>query len=259
MRRTSVHKAQLALNFTTVQMKVLKCNQQMKHVVLQAHLRQHHILSLQNQQKAPMYQERGKENPGLGCISMKLAMRITKAKRRITPFDHVLIDFQFYGTETFQTVVGNVLKYSQATVCCSIHDVSRALCMIAHDHIHFPPNLLQLKREFSEIARIPGIIGCIDTHIRIQRPHQHEYALVNRKGYHSINVQGVCDANGHLLSVNATKPGSVHDSTMFKMSGLGLQYVLGEFGEGFLLGDSGYGCTPYLITPFNIPSNDEEV
>lgn len=72
-------------------------------------------------------------------------VRITKAKRRIIPFDQVLIALQFYGTRKFQTVVGNVLKYSQATVCRSIHDVSKALCMIAHDHIHFPPNLLQVS------------------------------------------------------------------------------------------------------------------
>ena len=74
-----------------------------------------------------------------------LKVRIIKAKRRITPFDQVLIALQFYGTGTFQTVVGNVLKYSQATVCRSIHDVSRALCIIARDHINFPPNLLQVS------------------------------------------------------------------------------------------------------------------
>jgi hypothetical protein len=70
---------------------------------------------------------------------------MTKAKRRTTPFNQVLIALQFYGTGTFQTVVGNVLKYSQATVCRSIHDVSRAFFMIAHDHINFPPNLLQVS------------------------------------------------------------------------------------------------------------------
>ena len=36
-------------------------------------------------------------------------------------------------------------KYSQATFCRSIHDACRALCMIAHDHINFPPNLLQVS------------------------------------------------------------------------------------------------------------------
>lgn len=74
-----------------------------------------------------------------------LKVRMTKAKRRTTPFNRVLIALQFYGTGTFQTVVGNVLKYSQATVCRSIHDVSRAFCVIAHDHINFPPNLLEVS------------------------------------------------------------------------------------------------------------------
>ncbi|KAI9552196.1 hypothetical protein GHT06_022533 [Daphnia sinensis] len=135
-------------------------------------------------------------------------LRITKAKRRITPLDQVLIALQFHVTETFQTVVGNVLKYSQATVFRSIHDVSRALT-----------------------------------------------------GYHSINVQVCIDrtfiyvlyrAYGFYLIC-------VHDSTIFKTSALGLQCVQGEFCEGFLLGDSGYGCTPYLIMPFSIPSNNEEI
>ena len=37
---------------------------------------------------------------------------------------------------------------------------------------------------------MPGVFGCIDgTHIRISRPHEWEASYVNRKGYHSINVQ----------------------------------------------------------------------
>ena len=45
-----------------------------------------------------------------------LKVRIIKAKRRITPFDQVLIALQFYGTGTFQTVVGNVLKCTPSGV-----------------------------------------------------------------------------------------------------------------------------------------------
>ena len=47
-----------------------------------------------------------------------------------------------------------------------------------------------MAREFVEVAGMPGVMGCIDgTHIRILAPHQQEWAYVNRKGYHSINVQ----------------------------------------------------------------------
>ena len=35
-----------------------------------------------------------------------------------------------------------------------------------------------------------GVVGCIDgTHIRIVKPKNHEKAYVNRKNYHSLNVQ----------------------------------------------------------------------
>lgn len=48
---------------------------------------------------------------------------------------------------------------------------------------------------FYENHRFPGVIGCIDcTHIAIFPPQVHdavnlEHLYVNRKGYHSINVQ----------------------------------------------------------------------
>ena len=43
----------------------------------------------------------------------------------------------------------------------------------------------------------PGVIGCIDcTHIRIQAPRVDENDFVNGKGYHSLNVQAICDDKG---------------------------------------------------------------
>ena len=59
--------------------------------------------------------------------------------------------------------------------------------------------------------------------------------------------------------VTVEQPGSVHDSTMFKDSGFGKKCAAGAFGEGFLLGDSGYACTPYLLTPNNAPKSPSEV
>ena len=118
---------------------------------------------------------------------------------------------------------------------------------------------------------MPGVVGCVDgTHVRITRPFEHKKAYVNRKNYHSINVQvmlfflfgypqivvfifflkGICDANYRFLSVNATKPGSCLDSTIFKGSLIGRKFINGVFGNGFLLGDSGYACATYLLTPF---------
>ncbi|XP_032799775.1 putative nuclease HARBI1 [Daphnia magna] len=58
-----------------------------------------------------------------------------------------------------------------------------------------------VKNDFQEIALMPEVFGCIDgTHISIVRPKNHEKAYVNRKNYHSLNVQATCEANHRFLS-----------------------------------------------------------
>ena len=46
------------------------------------------------------------------------------------------------------------------------------------------------------------MIGCVDgIHIRLQRPRQNGVDYVNRKGYHSINVQAISDHRGEKLEI----------------------------------------------------------
>lgn len=59
----------------------------------------------------------------------------------------------------------------------------------------------------------------------------------------------VCDARLKIRNVIARWPGSVHDSTIFNDSPLCAQLERGDFGTGVILGDSGYPCRPYLLTP----------
>jgi hypothetical protein len=52
------------------------------------------------------------------------------------------------------------------------------------------------KTKFFRRYGFPGTIGCVDcTHVKILAPTENEGDYVNRKGYHSINVQLICDAD----------------------------------------------------------------
>ncbi|KAF1385372.1 hypothetical protein PFLUV_G00107070 [Perca fluviatilis] len=75
-------------------------------------------------------------------------------------------------------------------------------------------------RYLCRLLGFPNVIGALDcTHIRIKRPSGvHEGDFVNRKSYHSINVQMICDADCTFSNVEAKWPGSVHDSRVFRAS-----------------------------------------
>lgn len=53
-------------------------------------------------------------------------------------------------------------------------------------------------------------------------------------------------------------PGSAHDSLIFDRSGMRCRFELGYL-NGILLGDNGYACRRYLLTPILRPQNEAEV
>jgi len=90
------------------------------------------------------------------------------------------------------------------------------------------------------VSGLPGVIGAIEcTHVPIQSPGEDDAKIYrNRKGYFSINVQLVCDQTAYVSHVVARWPGSVHDSTIFDNSHLGV-LLESSAPEGYLIGDGG--------------------
>ncbi|XP_051552172.1 putative nuclease HARBI1 [Myxocyprinus asiaticus] len=103
------------------------------------------------------------------------------------------------------------------------------------------------------VSGFPNVIGCIDgTHIPIKVPSVNEGDYVNRKSFHSINVQVICDASQLITTVEAKWPGSVHDARIFQESSLCHKFEQGNF-SSYLLGDRGYPCLPYMTTLYPEP------
>ena len=82
-----------------------------------------------------------------------------------------------------------------------------AIKSLSRKNIRFPYNNAQqpvIKRQFCEIAGFPNVVGAIDcTHVRLKAPSINDYAFINSKNYHSINVQVICDAKLSLSNVVA--------------------------------------------------------
>lgn len=156
--------------------------------------------------------------------------------------------------------MGDTIRITQPTAHRAIHDVTRALARRIGQFVHFPdgPGIEDVKEGFHLMRGFPGVIGCVDgTHVWITRPHNREVDFVNRKGYHSINVLVVCDHLGRWQSVVARWPGSTHDSRVLHESTVSDRFEGAEF-VGYILGDSGYRCTSWLMTPLLNPATPAE-
>lgn len=113
--------------------------------------------------------------------------------------------------------------------------------------------------EFYSMSGLPGAIGAVDgTHIPVQSPGGLDAEIYrNRKGYFSINVQLICNSHARITDVVARWPGSVHDSTIFDNSRVRAMLETGPR-NGYLIGDSGYPCRQYLLTPVVNPATEAE-
>ncbi|KAJ6668314.1 hypothetical protein lerEdw1_015691, partial [Lerista edwardsae] len=175
----------------------------------------------------------------------------------------LLCTLRFLATGSFQSVVGcdEYHRVDQATVSRAIDRVLAAINKHCKKYISFPQErnaVLTVKQNFADKYRFPNVIGAIDcTHVRIQKPFREDpRSFMNRKQYYSVNMQVVCDAKLRILDVVAEFPGSVHDSHIWRMSGLrGFLQTCSLPQPSYLIGDSGYPLEPWLLTPVSEPQN----
>lgn len=113
-------------------------------------------------------------------------------------------------------------------------------------------------QSWREKNQFPFALGAIDcTHIGIRKPSQFGDEYVNRKGFTSFNVQAICDADAVFLAVDCTWPGSVHDARVWSNSSIRTILESNDCGA-LIIGDEGYGISPWLMTPYKRPNGPHE-
>ncbi|KAH7940832.1 hypothetical protein HPB49_006569 [Dermacentor silvarum] len=121
---------------------------------------------------------------------------------------------------------------------------------------HFPKKSEKkaaVKEGLLRRGAIPGVIGCTDGGlIAIIAPKgRRNTAFTSRKSYHSENCLFICDADMRILTVYPVRPGSDHDSFVWRTTWLRRWFQAGRIANPgvYLIGDSGYPLDPWLLTP----------
>ena len=167
---------------------------------------------------------------------------VADRKGSLTPTLQVLIALRFFACGSFQLVVGDLFGVSKANISRTIHRVAAAFARLVPRHVRFHPQreTEAMQVVFHAVANFPNVIGCVDcTHVKIATPAVNEREYVNRKNYHTINVQLICDADASIMNCVVRWPGSIHDARILRESPVFIKFetMLRPL-EGFILGDS---------------------
>ena len=115
------------------------------------------------------------------------------------------------------------------------------------------------KLDFYQNERWPSIVGLIDgTQIPLYTPFHpaDEAVYVNRKGFHAINVQIVCDRNLKIFNLDAGFPGSCHDAYILRNSHVWERFESNNMPNSQLATWGLWVPSPKLA-PYTVPQSDK--
>ena len=142
----------------------------------------------------------------LELLSQEIAPS-TKRSHSLSATEQVLVTLRFLASGSFLEVIGDTfLSNDKSTVSRGVRRETLALASKVNDFVTFtttPNERDEIKHGLCRVGGFPSATGCIDgTHVRIKAPSQNEPDFINRKGFHSVNVQAICDHEGNSKHVD---------------------------------------------------------
>ncbi|XP_067460814.1 putative nuclease HARBI1 [Thunnus thynnus] len=141
-----------------------------------------------------LYERYRFSSEGMRYLCQLLEPYVASATRQscaLTVPQTVCIALWFFATGTFLHAMDDAENLSKNMVCNAIHKVIQALKELLDVFVVFPGHLptQSIKENFYKIAgKVIGALDC--THIPISaRPGENEGDYINRKSFHSLNVQ----------------------------------------------------------------------
>lgn len=119
--------------------------------------------------------------------------------------------------------------------------------------IRWPSSAVMEKfaQEFQNLHQIPYVVGAVDgSHIPIIAPRLHAADYYNRKGFHSILLQGVVSSKCLFWDYDIGWAGSMHDANLWARSDIGKYCEAGSLSPYALVGDAAYPCRPWMLAPY---------
>lgn len=161
-------------------------------------------------------------------ICNQLRTSITKAdtvmRKAITAEKRVAITIWFLATGCDYRTIGHLFGVAKSTVCVVLKEVCACIVNVLLPKYIAMPKGNALKNVIEGFRRdygFPQCVGAVDgTHIPVVSPEECAADYYNRKGWHSVLMQGTVDNLGRFVDIYVGWPGRVHDARVFANSSL---------------------------------------
>ncbi|CAM5103012.1 unnamed protein product [Eretmochelys imbricata] len=152
-------------------------------------------------------------SPALKCQNIKMRAALTVEKQ-------VAIVLWKLAMPDSYLSVGNQFGVGKSTVGATVIQVTNAIKDLLISRVVTLGNMKVIVDGVAAMG-FPNCGGAIDgTHIPILALDHQASEYINCKGYFSIVLQALVDHKGRFININVGWPGKVHDTRIFRNSGL---------------------------------------
>ncbi len=167
--------------------------------------------------------------------------------RKISAGEKLAMFMFMLGGET-NGKVADRFNHSPSKTSAIIHEVAECILRCKETFMAQPGLDNFVERSTSWERHFTGCMGALDgSHIPAIVPAENDLPFINRKGFHSQNVLGVCNFNLEFTYILTGWEGSAHDSRVLRDAmSKGLQCPENYF----YLADAGYGSSESILPPY---------
>ena len=190
------------------------------------------------------------------CANLAPSMRRQDTNMRLAiPVEvKVAVAISRLATGNSMQSIADLYRIGLSTSQLAVSQFTNAVrTLLLKKYIRWPSTTTMDKfaREFESIHQIPYVVGAVDgSHIPIVAPRLHAADYYNRKGFHSILLQGVVSSKCLFWDFDIGWAGSMHDANLWGRTAIGQFCEAGKLAPYALVGDAAYPCRPWMLAPF---------
>lgn len=200
----------------------------------------------------------------------RLQKAVTRMRRPLEPSLKLAITLRYLATGDSYRSLMYAFRVAHNTISLVIREVCQAIIdEYGEEVVHCPDSpeeWLEVAESFSECWNFPHAIGALDgKHVAIKCPRASGSTFYNYKGFYSVVLFALVDADYKFLWCDVGAPGSNSDATIFLTSDLRACIEDGSIGlpdpqplrfddrvmPYFIIGDDAFPLQTWLMKPFS--------